>query len=167
MVRALVVESARELAEQIVDPELPAVTIGELGMIRDVTIVGDDVLVTLTPTYAACPAISIIEEMIGRALRAGGYRSVRVQRQLSPPWSSDWISAIGRDKLAAAGVAPPAMRPRSTGPIPLTLTTRRDVPCPRCGSTDTVELAPFGATACTSLQRCRACREPFEYVKEV
>lgn len=160
-------ERARELAELVLDPELPVVSIGDLGMIRDVDIVDATVIVSLTPTYPACPAIDVIGERIESTLRDAGMPDVRVHVKLSPPWTSEWITAAGRLKLTEAGVAPPRSLAQRAGPIPLTLSVRRGVTCPRCASDDTTESARYGATACTALQRCNACGEPFEYVKEI
>jgi ring-1,2-phenylacetyl-CoA epoxidase subunit PaaD len=103
------------------------------------------------------------------ALTAAGFANVEVRTVLSPPWSTDWISEDGRRKLAEAGIAPPGrVGPRPTGPIPLTLTAPAEVVrCPRCGAPATDELSRFGPTACTALRRCRACREPFEHMKEI
>jgi ring-1,2-phenylacetyl-CoA epoxidase subunit PaaD len=100
-------------------------------------------------------------------LRAAGYPDVAIRTQLAPAWTSDWISDEGRRKLAAAGIAPPAPRPQHTGPIPLTLGQRVASACPRCGSSDTVQTAAFGATACKALHRCRSCGEPFESIKPI
>ena len=142
-------------------------TIGELGMVRSVRVDGALATVVITPTYPACPAIAVITGMITDALRAGGVGEPQVQVQLSPPWTSEWISSSGRAKLAAAGVAPPQLRAATTGPIPLTLGVATSARCPRCASTSTQQTSPFGPTACTALHRCRACGEPFEAVKAV
>ena len=154
--------SAVEVAGSVVDPEIRAVTIADLGILRDVTVDGDRVTVTITPTYAGCPAMDVIRTDIRRALAAAGYADVAVVTALAPAWSTDWITDAGRAKLAAAGIAPPGPAARS-GPIPL----RLSVACPRCGSTDTEELSRFGSTACKALWRCRACAEPFDHVKAI
>ena len=149
--------TALTAVSEVVDPELPFVTIAELGILRAVDVSGTGrVTVTITPTYTGCPAVSAIRDDIRRALAAAGYAEVEIATRLSPPWRTDWITEPGRRKLAGAGVAPPAVRPL------LTITVR----CPRCGSPDTEELSRFGSTACTSLWRCRACAEPFPRVKE-
>jgi ring-1,2-phenylacetyl-CoA epoxidase subunit PaaD len=161
---------AREAVARVADPEMPFVTVGELGIVRGVEVDADDrVAVTITPTSAGCPAIEVIRREIRVRLGAAGFVSVEVRTALDPPWSSDWISAEGRRKLAAAGIAPPGAAPaRPSGPVPVTLSRRRPaVPCPACGSADTVELSAFGATACKDLWRCRACAEPFEHIKEI
>jgi ring-1,2-phenylacetyl-CoA epoxidase subunit PaaD len=148
------------------DPELPMLTIADLGILRNVAMSADGVLVTITPTYSGCPAIREISADVQRRLVRAGFPRVTVRTQLAPPWSSDWITPEGRRKLAGAGIAPPAPAPRRTGPVPLTLGAPPSSPdCPRCGSPDTRRTAEFSATACKSLHRCEACGEPFETVK--
>jgi ring-1,2-phenylacetyl-CoA epoxidase subunit PaaD len=157
----------RELVAQVVDPEMPMLTLDDLGVIRSVEETADGVVVTITPTYSGCPALEVMRADIRAAL--AGHGRVEVRTVLSPAWSTDWISEAGRAKLAEAGIAPPGSAPtRSTqgGPIPLLLTAPR-VRCPRCGSPATDELSRFGPTACTSLRRCTACAEPFEHMKEI
>ncbi|GAA0360734.1 phenylacetate-CoA oxygenase subunit PaaJ [Actinoallomurus spadix] len=160
---------ARSVAETVTDPELPMLTLADLGVLRDVTEEDGRVVVTITPTYSGCPAMDAMRADLIRALRAAGHERVEVRTVLHPPWSTDWISAAGRRRLAEAGIAPPGAAPRrADGPIPLTLgPTVRTVRCPRCGSADTEETSAFGATACKALRRCRACLEPFEHVKEI
>jgi ring-1,2-phenylacetyl-CoA epoxidase subunit PaaD len=161
--------AARAAAATVVDPEMPMLTLDDLGVLRDVRVEGDGVTVTITPTYSGCPATDAMRDDLRVALAAAGFRRVEVRTVLSPPWSTDWITEAGRVKLAEAGVAPPAhVGPRRAGPIPLTLgpSTQR-VACPRCGSDATEELSRFGPTACTALRRCLACQEPFEHVKEI
>jgi ring-1,2-phenylacetyl-CoA epoxidase subunit PaaD len=161
---------AREVAEAVADPELPMLTLGDLGILRDVTETADGkVTVTITPTYSGCPALAAIRADLVASLRGAGYADVEIRTHLAPPWSSDWITDRGRARLAAAGISPPGPAPaRRGGPVPLTLgPTRRRVVCPHCGAADTEELSRFGATACKSLWRCRACAEPFEHVKEI
>jgi ring-1,2-phenylacetyl-CoA epoxidase subunit PaaD len=159
------VARAREVASSVPDPELPMVTVAELGILRDVTLHDGHVTVTITPTYLGCPALHEISHDLRRRLHDAGFADVAVQVRLAPPWTSDAITEPGRRKLAAAGIAPP--RPAPSGPVPLPLTVRSAVPCPRCGGTETAELAAFGATPCTALHRCRGCGEPFEYVKDI
>ncbi|GAA4604061.1 phenylacetate-CoA oxygenase subunit PaaJ [Actinoallomurus liliacearum] len=160
---------ARAVAETVTDPELPMLTLADLGVLRDVTAEDGRVVVTITPTYSGCPAMDAMRADLVRALRAAGHEEVEVRTVLHPPWSTDWISAAGRRRLAEAGIAPPGAAPRrGEGPIPLRLgPTVRAVRCPRCGSADTEETSAFGATACRALRRCRACLEPFEHVKEI
>ena len=162
---------ARAIAAAVPDPELPMVTVADLGILRDVSAEGDQMVVTITPTYSGCPALREIARDLRRRLRAAGFAEVTVRTVLAPPWSSDWITAEGRRKLREAGVAPPHPAPRNPGfpgPVPLTLTMSREpAACPRCGSGDTTQTAAFGATACKALYRCQACREPFEHVKAI
>jgi ring-1,2-phenylacetyl-CoA epoxidase subunit PaaD len=157
------------VAAGVPDPELPMVTVADLGILRDVQEDGDTVTVVITPTYSGCPAMREIGDDLRRRLRGAGYRSVTVRTELSPPWTSDWITPAGRRKLAEAGIAPPKTiaRQQPAGPIPLTLTARGAVPCPNCGSRQTQETARFSGTACKALYRCEQCREPFEQVKEI
>ena len=160
----------RAVAETVTDPELPMLTLADLGVLRDVRTRDDGtVVVDITPTYSGCPAMGVMRADLLHALHAAGFRDVDVRTVLSPAWTSDWISEEGRRKLAAGGIAPPGAAPvRSPGPVPLQLgPSHRTAQCPRCGSPDTVELSEFGATACKALRRCRGCGEPFEHVKEI
>ena len=169
MVTAAGLAAAREVAAAVPDPELPMVTVADLGILRDVSAEDGQVVVTITPTYSGCPALREIAHDLRHRLDEAGFGPVTVRTALSPAWTSDWISPAGRAKLAAAGVAPPhqAAAPRP-GPVPLTLTLRRPaVTCPRCGSAGTTQTAAFSATACKALYRCEACREPFEYLKDI
>jgi ring-1,2-phenylacetyl-CoA epoxidase subunit PaaD len=162
--------AAREAAAAVPDPELPMVTVADLGILRDVTAEGDAVVVTITPTYSGCPAMREIAHDLRSRLGRAGFADVAVRTALAPPWTSDWITAEGRRKLRAAGVAPPGPAAAgSPGPVPLTLglARRQPVACPRCGSAGTTQTAAFSGTACKALYRCEACREPFEYVKDV
>jgi ring-1,2-phenylacetyl-CoA epoxidase subunit PaaD len=162
--------AARAAAATVVDPEMPMLTLDDLGVLRDVRVEGDGVTVTITPTYSGCPAMDAIRDDLRAALTRAGYRRVDVRTVLSPAWSTDWISAGGRRKLAEAGIAPPGpASPRAAaGPIPLTLSPAPVVvPCPRCGSPGTEELSRFGPTACIALRRCPSCAEPFEHLKEL
>lgn len=145
------------------------VTLADLGILREVSQHGERITVTITPTYSGCPAMREISHDLRYQLLQAGYPDVVVRTSLAPAWSSDWITAQGRDKLAAAGIAPPnAAGSRASGPVPLTLTAPvRVVCCPRCGATDTQQTAAFSATACKALYRCGSCAEPFEYVKEI
>jgi ring-1,2-phenylacetyl-CoA epoxidase subunit PaaD len=147
------------------DPELPTLTIEDLGILRDVHYSPTLVTVTITPTYSGCPAMREITADIHSRLTRAGFSQVTVNTRLAPPWTTDWITEAGHRKLAATGIAPPSPAPRRAGPIPLTLTSRPSPACPRCGSSDTVRTAEFSATACKSLHRCNACVEPFEGVK--
>ena len=171
--------TARDVAETVRDPELPMLTLADLGILRDVSEVDGAVTVSITPTYTGCPAMDTMRDDLVRALRAVGFSRVEVRTVLRPAWSSDWISENGRRKLAEAGIAPPdpsgtqtsganSSGARSSGPIPLTLSPPvRRVSCPRCGSADTEPVSHFGSTACKSLLRCHSCHEPFEHIKEI
>jgi len=160
---------AREIAGSVPDPELPMLTLSDLGILRGVRVDGERVVVSLTPTYSGCPALREMQHDVTRRLREAGFDQVEIRVVLDPPWSSDDITGDGRAKLALAGIAPPHPAPRrSAGPVPLTLgTSRPGVACPRCGSPDTALTAAFSATACTALYRCNDCTEPFDYVKEI
>jgi len=161
--------TALAVAETVTDPELPMLTLAELGVLRSVEDNGDRVVVAITPTYTGCPAMDAMRDDLDHRLRTAGYRHVEIKVVLEPAWTTDWITESGRRKLAEAGIAPPGPAPRKpSGPIPLTLgPSVRVVACPQCGSSDTVEISGFSATACKALRRCRACAEPFEHVKEI
>lgn len=161
--------SAYGVAASVPDPELPFLTLADLGILRDVEQAGDAVIVTITPTYSGCPAMREITADLRHRLERAGFTEVTIRTRLAPAWTSDWISDEGRRKLVEAGIAPPHAAPqRNAGPVPLTLTSRaRAVACPQCGSSATRETAPFSGTACKALYRCAQCGEPFEYVKEI
>jgi ring-1,2-phenylacetyl-CoA epoxidase subunit PaaD len=164
MVSATATTDVRAVVADVPDPEVPVLTIDDLGILRDVTVDdGGAVHVTITPTYSGCPAVDTIRADVRAALAALGYRDVEVSLVLSPAWSTDWMSDEGRRKLREYGIAPPAPRAATgdAGPVPLTLSLR----CPQCGSPDTRELSRFGSTACKSLWVCNACREPFDHFK--
>jgi ring-1,2-phenylacetyl-CoA epoxidase subunit PaaD len=168
---------ARRIATAVPDPELPMVTVADLGILRDIRVCNGSLVVTITPTYSGCPALTEIARDLHGRLTEAGLGPVTVQTALAPAWTTDWITAEGRRKLADAGVAPPGPAPH--GPVPLTLSLgpggrpggagpgRAAARCPRCGSADTVLTAAFSGTACKALSRCRSCGEPFEQVKEL
>lgn len=163
-------EPARQVAERVTDPELPMVTLAELGVLRSVSTTDDGgVVVEITPTYSGCPAMATMRDDLAHALDRAGYSGVEVRTVLDPPWTTDWISESGRRKLAEYGVAPPGQAPPAApGPVPLNLgPTRRHATCPQCGSPETEELSEFSSTACKALRRCRSCSEPFEHFKEI
>lgn len=159
---------ALQLAGGIPDPELPMLTLAELGILRDVHEEDGILIVVLTPTYSGCPAVREILGDVDLALAGAGLAPYEVRLALQPPWTSDSITEDGRRKLVAAGIAPPRPAPRRTGPVPVTLGSAAGrVPCPACGSRSTREQSRFGATACRALYRCEDCAEPFEYFKEI
>ncbi|HEU5035902.1 MAG TPA: 1,2-phenylacetyl-CoA epoxidase subunit PaaD [Nocardioides sp.] len=154
---------AWKIAADLPDPELPVVTIADLGILRDVT--EDDqgrVHVQITPTYSGCPAMETISADLVDALTAAGYQHVDVEFVLAPAWTTDWMSDEAKEKLRAYGVAPPGAV-REGGPVSLPLSVR----CPRCGSLDTRESSRFGSTACKALWVCRSCHEPFDHFKAI
>ena len=150
------------IAAAVLDPEVPVLTIADLGILREVREVDGRVQVQITPTYSGCPAMEAIRADILAAYAAAGHHDVDVEFVLSPAWTTDWMSEEGRRKLAEYGIAPPTERPTG-GPVSLTLTVR----CTNCGSPDTRELSRFGSTACKSLWVCNACREPFDHFKAI
>lgn len=161
-------EAAYDVAARVVDPELPMLTLADLGVLRAVETDGSAVRVTITPTYSGCPALAAMRDDLVRALNRAGYAEVSVDLHLSPAWSSDDITEHGRKALRRHGLSAPGPAPRPAGPVPLTLSpTRRQVICPRCGSDRVALTSEFGATACKALYRCTACAEPFEHVKEI
>jgi ring-1,2-phenylacetyl-CoA epoxidase subunit PaaD len=159
MVAASLRERALSVLETVPDPEIPVLTIADLGILRDLAVHGDTVEVTVTPTYSGCPAMNMIVVEIETALARAGI-TAKVRTSLSPAWTTDWLTDAARRKLAAFGIAPPEHT-----------TSRRALfgearpACPLCGSADTEQISEFGSTACKSLHRCRACREPFDAFK--
>lgn len=151
-----------EAVGEVADPEVPVLTIADLGVLRGVRHEGDEVVVTITPTYSGCPAMDLIKhevELTLDSLRLNG----RVETVLSPAWTTDWMSDEGKAKLTEYGIAPPTGHRAVGGPVSLSLTIR----CPLCGSPDTTELSRFGSTSCKSLWRCNSCREPFDHFKAI
>jgi ring-1,2-phenylacetyl-CoA epoxidase subunit PaaD len=144
----------------VVDPEIPVLTIADLGVLRDVELKDGRVEVAITPTYSGCPAMNMIAVEVALALENAGFRQPKVRTVLSPAWTTDWMSDEGRRKLAAYGIAPPL--PASSRRA---LFGVQQIQCPQCGSDDTELLSEFGSTACKALWRCKRCREPFEYFK--
>ena len=151
---------AWDAAAGVVDPEIPVLTIADLGVLRDVTLSGDHVEVVITPTYSGCPAMNMIALEIEVALERAGFRHPKVRTVLSPAWTTDWMSEDGRRKLRDYGIAPP--QPASSRRA---LFGVQEVACPQCGSDNTELLSEFGSTSCKALWRCKACREPFDYFK--
>jgi len=146
----------RAILANVPDPEIPAVSVLDLGIVREISAGA----VTITPTYTGCPATIAIEQSIRTALDANGFADVAIATTLSPPWSTDWISDEGREKLRVYGIAPP---PKGASAAALKNQTAGE--CPRCGSSDTEELSRFGSTPCKALWRCKACAEPFDRFK--
>ena len=162
--RAATPETAKAwaAAASVCDPEIPVLTLEDLGVLRDVRTDGDGrTVVTITPTYSGCPAMLMMEVEILKALREAGFEDATVQTVLSPAWTTDWLSDAGREKLRAYGIAPPVRASTSRQ----ALFGRDAVDCPQCGSSDTERVSEFGSTACKALYRCRACAEPFDYFK--
>lgn len=150
----------------VTDPEVPVLTIADLGIIRDVQVQqrldgSAEVTVTITPTYSGCPAMDVIGMNIRLALLSHGIRHIHIKSQLSPAWTTDWMTEEGKRKLKEYGIAPPQRKSAD----PLSLFGTEEVPCPRCNSAETELVSQFGATSCKSLYRCLSCREPFEHFK--
>ena len=151
---------AFEILQTVMDPEVPVLSVIELGVVRGVMVDGDAVTVTITPTYSGCPAMRVIEDDIRSALTREGFREVILKTVYAPAWTTDWMSEPAREKLRAYGIAPPqASNSRRA------LFGEQQVPCPQCGSQNTELLSEFGSTSCKALWRCKACREPFDYFK--
>jgi ring-1,2-phenylacetyl-CoA epoxidase subunit PaaD len=164
----VVTDVVRRRVEAVPDPELPVLTLGQLGVIRDVRAEAAPdgsarIVVDITPTYSGCPAMEVIARDVAETVRRAGH-DVEVRLVLAPAWTTDWITAEGRKALRDNGIAPPGRR--HDGRVALELGVRRSGPsCPQCGATEVEELARFGSTACKALWRCLSCREPFDYVK--
>jgi ring-1,2-phenylacetyl-CoA epoxidase subunit PaaD len=152
-------------ARSVPDPELPVLTLGDLGVIRDLRLAGDGTVeVDLTPTYTGCPAMAVIADDVRDALRQAGADQVRIRTVLAPAWTTDWMSETGRRKLREYGIAPPGPAAHAAGgPVKLAFSVR----CPHCGSPDTREVSHFGSTPCKALWTCRSCAEPFDSFKAI
>jgi len=162
------VQQAWAVLQTVLDPEVPAISVVDLGIVRDVLDHGDALEVVLTPTYSGCPATEVIEQNVRDALEAAGLGPMRMSLRRAPAWTTDWISDAGRHKLREYGIAPPGPVDASQGaPIRLVRREAQAIACPRCGSTNTERLSAFGATACKALYRCVSCREPFEHFKPI
>lgn len=161
-------ERAWATLAEVPDPEVPALSVRDLGIVRDVVDHGDALEIVLTPTYSGCPATEVIERSVLDAVDAAGLGPARVRLQRAPAWTTDWISEDGRRKLRDYGIAPPGPV-AADGAAPVRIVGRRAdaVACPRCGSPRTERLSAFGSTACKALYRCLACREPFEHFKPI
>ena len=166
------VTTAYAVAAAVTDPELPMLTLADLGVLRSVEEADDGpdkkVVVTITPTYSGCPAMATMRDDLVHALTDEGYADVEVRVSLSPAWTTDWISDRGRAALVEHGISAPGPAPQRGGPVALTLApTRRTIACPQCGSAATELVSEFGSTACKALYRCTDCLEPFDHVKEI
>lgn len=160
------IEAAWAALEHLADPEIPVISLRELGILRDVRQGAGGLEVVITPTYSGCPAMGQIEDDVRATLDNAGI-SARVVTQLAPAWTTDWMSDSGKEKLRAYGIAPPHQTP--AGSTVVRFIAKHDkaetVACPRCGSTNTIESSRFGSTACKALYKCRDCQEPFDYFK--
>jgi ring-1,2-phenylacetyl-CoA epoxidase subunit PaaD len=158
----LTTELIYEWLTAVTDPEVPVLTILDLGIVRDVKIVNEDsVTITITPTYSGCPAMDVIAMQIRMVLLSKGIKNIRIENQLSPAWTTDWMSEDGKRKLKEYGIAPPYRKAADA----LGLFEDDNIPCPRCGSVDTMLTSQFAATSCKSLYKCNTCHEPFEHFK--
>jgi ring-1,2-phenylacetyl-CoA epoxidase subunit PaaD len=160
------VEEVWAALENLADPEIPVISLRELGILRDVRTDADGLEVVITPTYSGCPAMSQIEDDVRSTLENRGI-SARVVTQLAPAWTTDWMTEAGKEKLRAYGIAPPHQTPAASNVVRFItrLATPVAVPCPQCGSSHTVETSHFGSTACKALYKCLDCQEPFDYFK--
>jgi ring-1,2-phenylacetyl-CoA epoxidase subunit PaaD len=157
--------TAWDVAATVVDPEIPVLTIEDLGVLRSVKEDGDSVRVELTPTYSGCPAIDAMRDDVRTALQGAGYRDVEVRMVLSPAWTTDWMTAAGKRKLHEYGITPPNGHATAGLTAGGRTVLRMAVKCPRCDSLDTKEIARFGSTSCKALYECRSCLEPFDFFK--
>ncbi|HEV8409376.1 MAG TPA: 1,2-phenylacetyl-CoA epoxidase subunit PaaD [Gemmatimonadaceae bacterium] len=153
------------ILESVKDPEVPVVSVVELGIVRDVSVEGARVAITITPTYSGCPAMREIEQDIRSALRDNGIEDVALETVHSPAWTTDWIGAEAREKLRAYGIAPPGPAEQQVGGLVTLMRRRAAVICPHCGSGNTELKSEFGSTACKAIHVCNACREPFDEFK--
>lgn len=157
-------DAVLEVAREVPDPEIPMVTVGDLGMIRDVSYDEGQLVVSITPTYSGCPATEVIQSTIAATIQAAGLGNATVKAVRDPPWTTDWITSRGRARLQKAGIAPP--RGAFTNTSALTLfQPPPSITCPQCHSTSTVQLSVHGSTPCKAMYRCKDCLEPFEYFK--
>jgi ring-1,2-phenylacetyl-CoA epoxidase subunit PaaD len=161
------VQRAWDVLHTVLDPEVPALSVCDLGIVRDVIAHADGVEIVLTPTYSGCPATEVIQQAVIDAVNDAGLGPVRVRLQRAPAWTTDWISDDGRRKLREYGIAPPSGNASLQQGRPIRLIPRERIECPRCSSANTERLSAFGSTACKALYRCIACREPFEHFKPI
>lgn len=161
-------DRARVAAARVTDPEMPMLTLVDLGVLRDVAIEDGRVVTTITPTYSGCPAMATMRDDLQRELQNAGFEGAEVRVSLTPAWTSDWITEEGRKALKGAGISPPGQAPRRTGPVALTLMpTKRALTCTLCGSANVKLSSEFGPTACKAMYQCLDCLEPFQHVKEI
>jgi ring-1,2-phenylacetyl-CoA epoxidase subunit PaaD len=160
------VEAAWAALEHLADPEIPVISLRELGILRDVRQGADGLEVVITPTYSGCPAMGQIEDDVRAALESAGLPA-RVVTRLAPAWTTDWMSDSGKEKLRAYGIAPPHRTPAGSSVVRFIArpATAESVACPHCGSANTIESSRFGSTACKALYKCQECQEPFDYFK--
>jgi ring-1,2-phenylacetyl-CoA epoxidase subunit PaaD len=161
------VQSAWDVLHAVLDPEVPALSVCDLGIVRGVIAHADCIEVVLTPTYSGCPATEVIEQAVIDAVNDAGLGPTRVTLQRAPAWTTDWISDDGKRKLREYGIAPPSGNASLQQVRPIRLIPRERIECPRCSSANTERLSAFGSTACKALYRCIACREPFEHFKPI
>lgn len=156
-----------DAAAQVTDPEIPVISIAELGILRDAQLSNGTAVATITPTYSGCPAMETITDDVVAALHNAGYDQAEVNVVLQPAWTTDWITEQGRKDLRDYGIAPPTGKSATvnSGPIPLQIGMPSPVVCPHCGSTKTQKISHFGSTSCKALYNCQACFEPFDYFK--
>ncbi|MFC8521990.1 1,2-phenylacetyl-CoA epoxidase subunit PaaD [Pseudarthrobacter sp. NPDC057230] len=157
-------QDAWDIAATVCDPEIPVLTIADLGILRNVDVQGNSVTVTITPTYSGCPAMDAIRDDVYAAFKKEGYADVHVDLVLAPAWTTDWMTEAGKQKLQEYGIAPPTGHSKAgghSGPVRLSLAVK----CPQCNSLNTKELTRFGSTSCKALYVCQDCKEPFDYFK--
>lgn len=160
--KEIAVEDIYQILETVKDPEIPVISILDLGMVNEVVVNEDEVEVKITPTYSGCPAMDVIPLLIEQALHSGGYQKVKVKNILFPPWTTDWISEAGKAKLKAFGIAPPQQKTTDQSFLDL---EDKEIGCPRCNSVNTAMVSRFGSTPCKAAYQCKDCHEPFDYFK--
>ena len=163
----LTIEQTWACLQSVPDPEIPVISVTDLGIVRDVSVDGYDAHITVTPTYSGCPATEMIEQSIREALMQLGFKNIQIQMQLSPAWTTDWITQDAKERLRQYGIAPPSGERAHTQEGQVINFVPYKPACPRCGSKKTSRLSQFGATACKALYRCDSCLEPFEYFKPI
>jgi ring-1,2-phenylacetyl-CoA epoxidase subunit PaaD len=160
MVKSITKKEVFDILENVCDPEVPVLSILDLGIVRDVLLHEKEIEIIITPTYSGCPAMNMIAMNIRIEMATHGFKNVKIKEILSPAWTTDWMSEDGKRKLKEYGIAPPQYRVEDLG-----LEIERDIPCPLCDSTNTELLSEFGSTSCKALHRCKDCLEPFDYFK--